>query len=104
MKPDAYTKIVLTIIAVCLIWMCVKEINFTPPVQAQAAPQPNEIVGFQLGWNTQTNSGEVKFRPKNGQVVTQKVISVAELAGWAALLNQKPLYHDNRGMISTAGE
>jgi hypothetical protein len=37
MKTDTYTKAVLTVIAACLIWMCVT--RQMPAVQAQAQPQ-----------------------------------------------------------------
>jgi hypothetical protein len=36
MKIDLYTKAVLTVIAVCLVWMCLN--GATPVVGAQAAP------------------------------------------------------------------
>ena len=36
MTADGYLKAVLTIIAVCLVWLCVNGI--TPPVVAQAQP------------------------------------------------------------------
>jgi hypothetical protein len=37
MKIDAYTKAVLTVIAACLVWMCVN--GATPTTHAQAKPQ-----------------------------------------------------------------
>jgi len=43
MRVDAYTKAVLTVIAVCLIWMCLNGV--TPVVGAQAArPEPAPVV------------------------------------------------------------
>lgn len=36
MKIDAYTKTVLTVIAACLVWMCVN--GATPTTHAQAKP------------------------------------------------------------------
>ena len=38
MKIDLYTKAVLTVIALCLIWICVN--GATPVANAQAGPQP----------------------------------------------------------------
>lgn len=35
-KIDAYTKFILTVIAVCLIWICVRDIHLIP--KAYAAP------------------------------------------------------------------
>jgi hypothetical protein len=31
MKNDKYTKVVLTIIAICLLWVCLKDLNFLSP-------------------------------------------------------------------------
>jgi hypothetical protein len=51
MKPDAYTKAVLTVIAACLVWLCV--MNVGRPLSAQqpmqltgTTPQPVVIVGW----------------------------------------------------------
>jgi len=30
-KPDVYTKIVLTVIAVCLVWLCVDRTSLSTP-------------------------------------------------------------------------
>jgi hypothetical protein len=30
MKIDRYTKIILTVIAICLIWICIKDISLSP--------------------------------------------------------------------------
>ena len=29
-KGDKYLKIILTIIAICLVWICIRDIQFTP--------------------------------------------------------------------------
>src|SRR4029450_6640919 len=43
MKIDAYTKAVLTVIAACLVWMCVN--GATPTTHAQAKPpEPMPVV------------------------------------------------------------
>ena len=43
MKTDLYTKAILTVIAMCLIWMCVN--GATPVAWAQAdRPQPTPVV------------------------------------------------------------
>ena len=50
MRPDAYTKAVLTVIAACLVWLCVMSTG--RPLSAQqtqvldGAPQPVVIVGW----------------------------------------------------------
>jgi hypothetical protein len=43
MRVDAYTKAVLTIIAACLLWMCVAGTVLTP-VAAQAQREPQEVI------------------------------------------------------------
>jgi hypothetical protein len=42
MNADLYTKAVLTVIAACLIWICVN--GMTPSAQAQTAPTPGQPV------------------------------------------------------------
>jgi hypothetical protein len=49
MKIDAYTKTVLTIIAICLVWICVKDV--TRSAQANA-PQPVIVTGVASGAET----------------------------------------------------
>ena len=46
MKPDLYTKAVLTVIAVCLVWICVNGITPIAWAQAQTAPpvRPTPVV------------------------------------------------------------
>jgi hypothetical protein len=44
MKNDAYTKTVLTIIAICLVWICVRDVTISRPAQA-SEPQPVIITG-----------------------------------------------------------
>jgi hypothetical protein len=47
MKIDHYTKTVLTIIALCLVWLCVRDSFVTRPVQATAT-QDVRIVGVEI--------------------------------------------------------
>jgi hypothetical protein len=60
MRPDPYTKAVLTVIAGCLLWLCAMQTG--RPLAAQqaltvekAAPQPVVIVG----WGTLDEQGRV---------------------------------------------
>jgi hypothetical protein len=52
MKIDSYTKAVLTVIAACLVWMCVKSTGETVVAQSQPVPwsplpaQPVIVVGW----------------------------------------------------------
>ena len=41
MKTDIYTKVVLTVIALCLVWMCV---NTAIPVARAQAAQPTPVI------------------------------------------------------------
>ena len=36
-KADVYTKFILTIIAVCLVWICLRDIDVVPKVYAASA-------------------------------------------------------------------
>jgi hypothetical protein len=42
MNTDLYTKTVLTVIAMCLVWMCIN--GATPVARAQAGTQPTPVV------------------------------------------------------------
>jgi hypothetical protein len=57
MKTDTYTKVVLTIIAACLIWQCIDRSNVMPV--AQTLEEPNRI--YLSGWVDE--SGVVKRLP-----------------------------------------
>ena len=44
LKIDRYTKVILTIIALCLLWICIKDIGFGPSkLYASPAPHPGAI-------------------------------------------------------------
>jgi hypothetical protein len=49
MKIDAYTKTILTIIALGLMWLCVRDTPLLSHAQAQAPVQEVKIVGISLG-------------------------------------------------------
>jgi putative hemolysin len=49
MKIDVYTKVVLTGILGCLLWLCATLTPIGTPVQAQLGPTPVVIAGFQEG-------------------------------------------------------
>lgn len=44
MQPDAYTKVVLTVIAACLLWLCFANVPLIPRSVAQAVARPQEVV------------------------------------------------------------
>ena len=69
MRPDPYTKAVLTVIAGCLLWLCAMQTG--RPLAAQqaltlekAAPQPVVVVG----WGTLDEQGRVSIeRDRTGR-------------------------------------
>jgi hypothetical protein len=46
MSTDTYTRIVLTVIAICLIWLCIGPLLHPPTASAQSGPQDVRIVGL----------------------------------------------------------
>ena len=58
MKPDTYTKAVLTVIAGCLLWLCA--MNTGRPLAAQQTLQFGGITAqpvFIVGWGTMDDTG-----------------------------------------------
>ncbi len=47
MRADRYTKVILTIIAACLVWMCVRDLAITPAAYAQT-DRVGEVVKVQI--------------------------------------------------------
>lgn len=43
MKLDLYTKAVLTVIALCLVWICLRDTAVVPPAQAAASPVFDQV-------------------------------------------------------------
>lgn len=60
MRTDFYTKAVLTIIAVCLVWLCLDRSRLLPTVSAQAT---NQV--FLAGWVA--DDGALRKFPSAGQ-------------------------------------
>jgi len=48
MKKDVYLKVVLTVIAICLIWICIREIPITPKLYAETAGSLPETIGVNI--------------------------------------------------------
>jgi hypothetical protein len=44
MKPDLYTKAVLTVIAGCLLWLCVNSVTPTASAQTAQPPAPTRVL------------------------------------------------------------
>ena len=57
MRADAYTKAMLTVIAACLVWLCVmnagRPLSAQQPLQLSGTPQPVVVVG----WGTLDEQG-----------------------------------------------
>lgn len=52
MKPDLYSKCVLTVIAICLVWLCAKDVVSPNLVaHAQKEPQSVKIIAVELPKN-----------------------------------------------------
>jgi len=47
MSIDRYTKVVLTVIAVCLVWISVRDVRFVATAQAGVVDQ-NQVVKVQI--------------------------------------------------------
>ena len=61
MKADLYTKAMLTIIAVCLVWLCMGGPSLMTAAQAQSGRTEVVIVGWKEGAN-QPNAYDLGFR------------------------------------------
>src|SRR5688572_29263260 len=77
MNVDAYTKSVLTVIAVCLVWLCLQ--SATPIVGAQARPpEPTPVILVDpKGTPIYTSDG---FRVSLGTKVVPVIVNNAPLA------------------------
>ena len=62
MKTDLYTKTVLTIIAACLVWICLGGPSLITPVQAQRQLQDVVIAGWKGEPNT-ANVNQLSMSP-----------------------------------------
>jgi hypothetical protein len=56
MRIDLYTKVVLTGILGCLVWLCLALTPIGTPVQAQLAPTQVVLTGYQVGGVTKAVS------------------------------------------------
>ena len=67
---DRYTKSMLTVIAVCLIWLSVKDFAAVGPAVAQS-PQPVYITGINIPDNEAP--GGFRFRFKNNALPVRQM-------------------------------
>ena len=67
---DRYTKAVLTVIAVCLLWLVVRDVTLVKPAQAAS---PTEVVV--TGWRAGTVIVEIdSISPLAGGVLPVRVV------------------------------
>jgi hypothetical protein len=100
MPNDTYTKSILTVIALCLVWLCAMTTGW--PVQAQQKstsatadrPQPVVIVG----WGTVDADGRVTLAMSNerGQRITDPNIPVKVMTMPPGALDVRLEYSDGR--------
>lgn len=57
MRIDLYTKVVLTGILGCLLWLCATATPLGTPVQAQLGPTPVIVAGYQAGGTVKALDG-----------------------------------------------
>lgn len=48
MKPDRYTKALLTIIAACLVWICLRDISLVRTVYALPYDRGDQVLKVQI--------------------------------------------------------
>ncbi|MEI7864049.1 MAG: hypothetical protein WCI38_01660 [Chthoniobacterales bacterium] len=61
MKIDAYTRIVLTVIAGCLLYMVGKDLALVPDARAQDAPAVTAVNIVEIGGSPVTSPGNSRF-------------------------------------------
>lgn len=61
MQIDAYTKIVLTVIAGCLLFMVGKDMTLVPSAQAQMGAQVTDVNVVQIAGSALTAPGNSRF-------------------------------------------
>ena len=59
------------------------------------------VVHYFLEWNPDQDLGQVTLKYTNGKEAIFKVTSLSEMAGWAALVQQRPLFVAADGTLHT---
>src|SRR5437016_3458083 len=57
------------------------------------------VSSYYLEWNPTAHTGAVVLKFSNGQQVNFKVTSLSDMAGWTALVNQRPLFVSADGSL-----
>ena len=116
MKADVYTKVVLTVIAVCLFYLYVHRTNVVSVVKAEStrgepanstglifngSDEPMPVTDFQLLWNVNSGSGAIRLFRASGDPREVIVGSMHDLSAWKTFLNFKPINIDSNGWVYT---
>ena len=105
MRFNSYTKIVLSLVVVCLTCLGLRDGSVSlPRVHAESQAKVRQVSDYRLAWNKTFNTGRVALKFTDGATIEVTVTSAADLAGWAAVLNQKPAYVNTDGWIYTGIE
>ena len=112
MRVDRYVKTLLTLIALCLIWISVrgampsaKASDATVPVAGQQVEQ-RAIEDYRVAWNRAQNRGivQLKLARTNQLVNIENIPSAAEIGGWISILSSGKATIDSNGWILTQGQ
>ena len=112
MKTDRYVRLILTVIALCLVWFSVR--SAFPIVRASGASllgtghqvQQWTVSDYRIAWNRNLNRGivQLKLEGTNQIVTIDKIPSAAELAGWTSILTAGKTKIDSNGWIFAQGQ
>jgi hypothetical protein len=87
-KPDLYTKIVLTVIAVCLVWLCVQQTSLTAPAYARDNAAANDVRVNNLSLDEVTGRRPAGEPP---QVMAVKIVGLELPGGIPVTLAEAPM-------------
>jgi len=55
------------------------------------------VIDHYFSWNSDQDTGQVILKFSNGKQAQYKVTSLSDMAAWAALVGQKPLFISDDG-------
>jgi hypothetical protein len=110
MKIDRYLKIILTIIALCLVWVSVRSAFPIVRASEDSVPATGQqmwtVTDYRIAWNRMENRGIVQLRlaGTNQLVTIDKIPSVGELTSWKSILTTGKTKIDSNGWIFGEGQ
>jgi len=81
MKNDRYLKFILTVIALCLLWVCFREIPLTPKLHADSLNNPSSNVDVRIVWTTTTAfymAEPIEVEIKNIAELCEQIIAIKQ--------------------------